>query len=141
MRTEEKNHSDNNTEITAENNLISNWLKDNGDPAITKLVDKNLAIANKIADLLKQKDMRPADLAKAMGKRRSEISKWLSGTHTFTTKTITKIECTLSEEIIYVEPIIKNVYWTTYINANSIDIDTDSYEESSIDDSELALAQ
>lgn len=105
MKTEGRNHPQN-IEITAENNLISNWLKDNGDPAITKLVEKNLAIANKIADLLKQKDMRPADLAMAMGKRRSEINKWLSGTHTFTTKTITKIECTLSEEIIYVEPIM-----------------------------------
>lgn len=140
MKTEGKNHPQN-TKITTENNLISNWLKDNGDPAITKLVEKNLAIANKIADLLQQKNMRPADLATAMGKQRSEISKWLSGTHTFTTKTITKIECILSEEIIHIEPIIKNVYWTTYINTNDIDIDMDKYEESFIDNSELALAQ
>lgn len=36
--------------ITKENNLISNWLKENGDPNIEKLVKRNLATANRIAD-------------------------------------------------------------------------------------------
>src|SRR5690606_6663909 len=34
-----------NVSITKENNLISNWLKDYGDPAIDKLAKRNLAVA------------------------------------------------------------------------------------------------
>lgn len=117
-------------------NVIDNWLKDNGDPAIERLVKKNLAIANKIALLLESKGMKPADLAVAMGKQRSEVSKWLSGQHTFTTKTITKIEEVLGEDIIHIEPRVKNVYFTTYVRIEEVrpviqeDIFVDSlYEE------------
>jgi transcriptional regulator with XRE-family HTH domain len=117
-------------------NIIDNWLKDNGDPAIERLVKKNLAIANKIAALLESKGMKPADLAAAMEKQRSEVSKWLSGQHTFTTKTITKIEEVLGEDIIHIEPSVRNVYFTTYVRFEDIkpasqeDIFEDSlYEE------------
>ena len=97
-----------NAGVTNENNLISNWLDTHGDPAIEKLVKRNLAIANRIADILSQKNMKPADLAKTMGKQRSEISKWLSGTHSFSTKTITYIECALGEDIISVYTALQN---------------------------------
>jgi len=90
-------------------NIIDNWLKDNGDPVIERLVKKNLAIANKIASLLDSKGMKPVDLAVAMGKQRSEISKWLSGQHTVATKTITKIAKVLCEDIIHIESGIRNV--------------------------------
>lgn len=74
MKREGKLHA-RNAGVTKENNLISNWLDEHGDPAIEKLVKRNLSIANKIADILAQKNMKPADLARAMGKQRSEISK------------------------------------------------------------------
>jgi len=113
-------------------NLIDNWLKDNGDPAIERLVKKNLAIANKIALLLESKGMKPADLALAMNKQRSEVSKWLSGQHTFTTKTITKIEEVLGEDIIHIEPKVRNVYFTTYVRIENIKpvIQEDVFEDS-----------
>lgn len=101
-------------------NIIDNWLKDNGDPVIECLVKKNLAIANKIASLLDSKGMKPADLAVAMGKKRSEVSKWLSGQHTFATKTITKIAEVLGEDIIHIESGIKNVYFTVYVRIEDI---------------------
>lgn len=107
MKKEGKMHA-RNAGVTKENNLISNWLKEHGDPAIDKLVKRNLAIANRIADILSQKNMKPADLAKTMGKQRSEISKWLSGTHSFSTKTITYIECALGEDIISVYTELQN---------------------------------
>ena len=120
-------------------NIIDNWVKENGDPAIERLVKKNLAIANKIASLLESKGMKPADLAVAMGKQRSEVSKWLSGQHTFTTKTITKIEEELGEDIIHIEPNVRNVYFTAYVRVEDIkpaiqeDIFEDSlYEEVSV---------
>lgn len=113
-------------------NVIDNWLKDNGDPAIERLVKKNLAIANKIASLLESKGMKPADLAAAMGKQRSEVSKWLSGQHTFTTKTITKIEEVLGEDIIHIEPSVRNVYFTAYVRIEDIQpaIQEDIFEDS-----------
>jgi transcriptional regulator with XRE-family HTH domain len=107
MKKEGKMHVGN-AGVTKENNLISNWLKENGDPAIDKLVKRNLAIANRIADILSHKNMKPADLARVMGKQRSEISKWLSGTHSFSTKTITYIECALGEDIISVYAALQN---------------------------------
>jgi hypothetical protein len=54
-------------------------------PEVEKLVAKNLAIANKIAELLQHKGLKAADLARLLNKKPSEISKWLTGTHTFTT--------------------------------------------------------
>lgn len=112
--------------------VIDNWLKDNGDPAIERLVKKNLAIANKIASLLESKGMKPADLAAAMGKQRSEVSKWLSGQHTFTTKTITKIEEVLAQDIIHIEPSVRNVYFTAYVRVEDIQpaIQEDIFEDS-----------
>lgn len=115
MKIEGKKHIKNANSI----NIIDNWLNDHGDPAIDRLIKKNLEIANKIAELLEIKDMRPTDLAEVMGKQRSEVSKWLSGQHTFTTKTITKIEEALGEDIIHIKPKINNVYFTAYVHVGN----------------------
>jgi transcriptional regulator with XRE-family HTH domain len=85
------------------NNIIDTWLTENGSLEIVKLVEKNLAIANKIHEILKDRGLKPADLARLLDKKTSEISKWLTGTYTFTTKTITKIETVLGEKIIHIE--------------------------------------
>lgn len=119
--------------------IIDEWLDKNGDPAIAKLVEKNLAIANKISALLKLKEMRPADLAKKMGKQRSEITKWLSGQNNFTTKTITKIETILGEEIIHIKPPVTNVYWTVTINPSSEKVTTEGFEDSTVDETKMAI--
>jgi transcriptional regulator with XRE-family HTH domain len=97
-------------------NIINSWLEENGDPAVTKLVEKNLAIANKIHELLEKRGLKAVDLARMLDKNASEISKWLTGTHTFTTKTITKIEVVLGEDIIHVEPQIKFVPVKVWVN-------------------------
>lgn len=92
------------------NNIIDTWLEENGSPEIAKLVEKNLAIAAKIQELLKDRGLKPADLARLLDKKPSEISKWLTGTHTFTTKTITKIETVLGADIIHIEAQKEYVY-------------------------------
>ncbi|WP_264537354.1 helix-turn-helix domain-containing protein [Flavobacterium sp. N1736] len=97
------------------NNIIDNWLDENGSPEIAKLVEKNLAIANKIQELLKERGLKPADLARLLDKKPSEISKWLTGTHTFTTKTITKIETVLGIDIIHIETQKEYVYLKVHI--------------------------
>lgn len=94
---------------TPQQDIISNWLEKNGDPVISKLVENNLAIASKVQKLLEKKGLKSADLAKMLNKQPSEISKWLTGTHTFTTKTISKLEVALDEKIIHIEPQIQYV--------------------------------
>jgi transcriptional regulator with XRE-family HTH domain len=65
-------------------------------------VDKNLAIANRISEILFSKDISQREFAKKLNKSESEISKWLTGFHNFEVKTIYKIECVLGEEVIMI---------------------------------------
>lgn len=92
------------------NNLINNWLNENGSLEIEMLVKRNLAIASKVRDLLKEKEMTLSDLAEKLGKTQPEISKWLSGSQNLTQKSIIKMEIALGETLIYVEQIHKYVY-------------------------------
>ena len=57
-------------------------------------------------DLLMQKhNINQKQLALKLGKNPSEINKWLSGTHNFTLKTITRLENLFGESILSVVPI------------------------------------
>ena len=112
------------------NNIINDWLQDNGRPEIERLVAKNLAIANKIYEMLAKRDLKPADLARMLNKKPSEISKWLTGTHTFTTKTITKIENVLGEDIIHIEPL--RVYFKVMLTAAQ-DLEDVAFENSEVE--------
>lgn len=113
------------------NNIISDWLTQNSNPEIDKLVEKNLAIANKIHNMLEDRGLKAADLARMLKKTPSEISKWLTGTHTFTTKTITKIETILGDDIIHVEPQREIVYLKVYVNHEE-EIEETSFETSEV---------
>lgn len=59
-------------------------------------------IADRIDAILKRKGMTQKELAIKMGKRESEISKWLTGRHNFTTNTIAGISSALGEPIIII---------------------------------------
>ena len=59
-------------------------------------------IADRIFDILEDKNMSQKEFAKLLGKSESEISKWLTGTHNFTTNTLAKIETVLGESVISV---------------------------------------
>ena len=65
-------------------------------------VDKNLAIANRIIEILKSQNRTQRDLAQLLSKSESEISKWLTGLHNFEIRTIYKIENVLGAEVIQV---------------------------------------
>lgn len=120
------------------NNIISDWLEKNSNPEIDKLVEVNLAIANKINELLKERGLKPADLARMLDKKPSEISKWLTGTHTFTTKTIAKIGTVLGKDIIHIEPQKEYVYLNVYINQEE-DIEETAFENSEVFATESGL--
>lgn len=112
-------------------NIINDWLQENGNPEIAKLVEKNLAIANKIHKMLEDRGLNATDLARMLKKTPSEISKWLTGTYPFTTKTITKIETILGDEIINFEPQREIFYLKIYVNHE------EKIEETSFETSEV----
>jgi len=59
-------------------------------------------ILDRVQALLDKKGMKRRDLAAALGKSESEVSKWLAGEHNFTLKSIAKLEAVLGEEILVV---------------------------------------
>jgi len=60
----------------------------------------SLDIANEIHLVLEQKNLCAADLAKMLNKSESEISKWLTGLHNFTYKTVRKISDVLGVDLL-----------------------------------------
>ena len=77
-------------------------------------------IGCRIEEILKRKGWTQSDLAKAMGKRESEISKWLGGGHNFTISTIINIETALETDILSVKKYRKPLsgFETTEENRN-----------------------
>ena len=72
------------------------------EPEMKAEVSMNVRIANRISDILNEKKMSQRELALRMNKRESEISRWLTGIHGFTTTTLAKIEMVLGEPVIQV---------------------------------------
>ncbi len=59
-------------------------------------------IAVRISDLIAKKGITQKSLAESLGKKPSEISRWLSGDHNFTLRSLAKLEAELGEMIINV---------------------------------------
>lgn len=66
----------------------------------TAKVKKRMMLAAKIGDGIKAKGWKKKDLAEALNKQPSEITKWLSGMHNFTSDTLWDIEDVLDIELI-----------------------------------------
>ncbi len=62
--------------------------------------DLSFGIAERISEILKAKGLTQKDFARLLNKRDTEISKWLTGRHNFTTQTIARIETTLGSKLI-----------------------------------------
>lgn len=69
---------------------------------VRKRVDLSFMIVDRIHAILKEKGLRQKDLAEILGKKESEISKWMRGTHNFTIDTISAIETALGAPILQV---------------------------------------
>ena len=61
-------------------------------------------ISNSIDALMHEKGMSKKDLADALGKRPSEITRWLSGEHNFTIATLAYLSSFFGKPIITVNP-------------------------------------
>ena len=71
-------------------------------PEVRAEFELSFAIADRIDYLLKKHKMTQRVLAQRLGKKESEISKWLTGRHNFTTKTLAHIALVLGEDVVKV---------------------------------------
>lgn len=70
---------------------IQPWFKgvvNNTAPEIKEEIRLTMGISNRLDELMHKKGLSKVELAKALGKRPSEITRWLSGQHNFTLRTI-----------------------------------------------------
>ena len=65
--------------------------------------DLSYAIAERLDATLREKGITQHELAIKLGKRDSEVSKWLTGRHNFTLSTIAKIETAIGRKLVKVE--------------------------------------
>ncbi|GCC51748.1 XRE family transcriptional regulator [Chryseotalea sanaruensis] len=71
-------------------------------PDVKHAVEFSFAIANRIHEILESKGMTQRQFAEKLGKKESEVSKWMRGTHNFTTNSIVKMQGVLGEPILQV---------------------------------------
>ena len=118
--------------MKTEDHLITSWLNENGDPEIEAFVEKNLAVTEKVRLALEAKGWSNAQFAHAMGKAPSEVSKWLSGMHNLTLKSIIKMETALGMDLIHFEPVkeYEYVFLGMISNANALQKKKADYIES-----------
>lgn len=66
-----------------------------------KFKAKSREIRDRAATIYLIKGMKQKDIAEKLGKKPSEISKWLSGEHNLTIKSIMMLEVIIEEDIIF----------------------------------------
>jgi transcriptional regulator with XRE-family HTH domain len=81
-------------------NKILNKIRKYRSKYVDIFVDYTFDLSKRIQFLLDQNSMGQKDLAKVLGKNDSEISKWLSGSHNFTLKTVARIEEVLGGKLL-----------------------------------------
>lgn len=80
-----------------ENDFVSIWLKESGNPAIEELTQLNLNIACKAAKVIANNGLSENDIAISLDINPDEIKRWLSGLHPFSIKTIKEISSILAD--------------------------------------------
>lgn len=97
------------------NNIINEFWEAHGDPETERFVDLSMDIIDEIHNALEKKGWSQKDLATAVGKSPGEISKWVSGLHNLTLKSIVKLEIALDTQLIMTETIAKQRFDQTQV--------------------------
>ena len=71
-------------------------------PEVRGSVNLSFLIVDRIHAILEERGLKQKDLANMLGKKESEISKWMRGTHNFTIETISSIENVLGQPILQI---------------------------------------
>ena len=85
-------------------NILNNWLEENKNPEIDRFLERNLEITQMVCSILKKRNIKKNAFAEMLGKKPSEVTKWLSGLHNLTLKSITKMEVALGVDLMNPEP-------------------------------------
>lgn len=80
-----------------ENDFVSIWLEESGNPAIEEITKANREAANKIEDFLLEKGLNSADLSAMLDINHSEIVRWLTGMHAFSIKKLKEMSHILED--------------------------------------------
>ncbi|WP_316820560.1 hypothetical protein [Pedobacter gandavensis] len=89
-----------------ENDFVSIWLEESGNPAIEELAKLNIDIASQTAKTLEDKGLSEHTLALAVDINPDEIKRWLIGRHTFSLKILKEIttafeHCTEKSDLVH----------------------------------------
>jgi transcriptional regulator with XRE-family HTH domain len=75
-------------------------LRNETSPQMNQQISKRMKLAAQIDDVLMSRGLTNQEFAFMMGKKPSEITRWLSGTHNFTTETLWEIERVLNIQLL-----------------------------------------
>ncbi len=90
------------------------------DPKEQAKTDKRMMLAAQIDKARLAKNWSKKELANRMGKRPSEITKWLSGTHNFTTDTLFDLEYLLDAKFINLDERPKEQVLHFHLNISNV---------------------
>lgn len=79
-----------------------NRIVDSIPTSIQKEVEMEMAVSNRIYELMQEKGLSKAEFARSIGKRPCEVTKWLSGQHNFTLATLAMLSSFFGQPIITV---------------------------------------
>ena len=71
-------------------------------PEIKEEINLSFAISNKIDALMQERGLSKKQFADQIGKRPSEVTRWLSGQHNFTISTLAMLSAFFGKSIITV---------------------------------------
>ena len=80
-----------------------NKIVDSIPASIHKEVEMEMAVSNRIYELMQEKGLSKAEFARSIGKRPCEVTKWLSGQHNFTLATLAMLSPFFGQPIISVQ--------------------------------------
>lgn len=89
---------------------VASYFEKPSSPDVERFIDINLDISEQVMEYLGKKGWTQKDLASKLGKSEAEVSKWLSGMHNLTLKSISKMEAVLQENIILTPKIAKKTF-------------------------------
>jgi transcriptional regulator with XRE-family HTH domain len=69
---------------------------------ISREVELSCEISDRIDELMRERGLNKKQFAEAIGRRPSEVTKWLSGRHNFTIATLSMLSAFFGKSIIYV---------------------------------------
>ena len=72
-------------------------------PEVRRSVKLSFLIVERIHAILEERGLKQKNLANMLGKKESETSKWMRGTHNFTIDTISSIENVLGQAILQID--------------------------------------